>query len=135
VPSATYTKGKNQLELGLGFNLFDRPSQKLLSTEFNYKHFPNGLGNKYSMYFITRLAFINRSVDAFYPINYNYLFANAGYGFEVNPVGDFYMGTNLSLGMYSSSKNSDFYPAINSRPMFEAFGFNMAFQLNAGYRF
>ena len=37
VPSVVYFKKNNQFELGVGFNPFIRDSQKLLSTEFNYK--------------------------------------------------------------------------------------------------
>lgn len=136
VPSAIYTKGKNQLELGLGFNLFDRLSQKLYSTELAYKHFPNGLGNKYNMYFLTRLSYINQSIDTYYPTTYNYLFANCGYGFEVIPFGNVFMGTNLSVGIQTFNKNSEIsYHGFKSSQLFDEVGFNMAFQFNVGYRF
>lgn len=136
VPSLTYFKGKNQFELGFGFNPFVRETQKLLSGEFNYKYFPNGVENKFNMYLISRLSYVNSARDTYYPTKYNFLFLNVGYGFEINAYKGAYIGTNLSTGIYTNSKKSEIpYTAFASQKLFEKFGFNLAFQFNLGYRF
>ena len=136
VPSLTYIRGKNQLELGLGFNPFVRISQKLVSSELNYKHFPNGTENRFNMYLITRFSYINSARDTFYPTTYNYLFLNGGYGFEIKAFKKVYLGTNISTGIFTYSKKSDIpYEAFASQKLFDTFSFNLAFQFNVGYRF
>ena len=136
VPSLTYIKGKNQLELGVGFNLSARKFQKLVSSELNYKYFPNGNENKFNMYLIARFSYINSSRDTFYPTKYNYLFLNGGYGFEIIPKQHVFLGTNLSLGGFTFNKRSEIpYAAFESQNLFEEIELNLAFQFNVGYRF
>lgn len=136
VPSLTYIKGQNQLELGIGFNPFTRKTQKLISGELNYKHFPNGTENKFNMYLITRFSYINSARDTFYPTSYNYLFLNGGYGLEIKVYRGAYIGTNISSGMFTYSKKSDIpYEAFASQKLFDMLRFNLAFQFNVGYRF
>ena len=136
VPSLTYIKGKNQLELGFGFNPFIRITQKLLSSELNYKHFPNGTENTFNMYLIARFSYINSARDTYYPTNYNYLFLNGGYGIEIKAYKGAYIGTNISSGIFTYSKKSDIpYEAFASQKLFDMFRFNLAFQFNMGYRF
>lgn len=136
VPGLTYIKGKNQLELGFGFNLTDRKFQKLVSSELNYKFFPNGTVNKFNIYLITRFSYINSARDTYYPTNYNYLFLNGGYGIEIKAFESVYIGTNISAGAFTYSKNSKIpYDAFTSQKLFDTFGFNLAFQFNVGYRF
>ena len=136
VPSLTYIKGKHQLELGVGFNLSDRKFQKLVSSELNYKYFPNGTENKFNMYLLARFSYINSARDTYYPTNYNYLFLNGGYGIEIKAFKGAYIGTNISSGIFTYSKKSDIpYQAFASQKLFDTFGFNLAFQFNVGYRF
>lgn len=136
VPSLTYIKGKNQLELGFGFNPFVRKTQQLKSSEFNYKHFPNGTDNKFNMYLIARFSYINSTRETYYPTTYNYLFLNAGYGFEIKTFKGVYIGTNISTGIFTYSKKSDIpYEAFASQKLFDTYRINLAFQFNAGYRF
>lgn len=136
VPSLTYIKGKNLLELGFGFNPFFRNNQKLISGELNYKHFPNGTGNKFNMYLITRFSYINSARDTFYPSNYDYLFLNGGYGFEIKVFRGVYIGTNISTGIFTHSKKSNIpHEAFAGQKLFDTFEFNLAFQFNVGYRF
>ena len=136
VPSVSYTMGNNQLELGVGVNPFDRKDQKVLSTEFNYKYFPNGMGNKFNMYLIARLSYLNMRRDTYYPTTYNYLFLNPGYGIELRAYKSLYMGTNISVGTFTYSKKSEVpYESFASKNLFDEIGFNMAFQFNLGYRF
>jgi hypothetical protein len=136
VPSLTYIKGKHQLELGVGFNLSDRKFQKLVSSELNYKYFPNGTENKFNMYLLARFSYINSARDTYYPTNYNYLFLNGGYGIEIKAFKGAYIGTNISSGIFTYSKKSDIpYQAFASQKLFDKFRFNLAFQFNVGYRF
>lgn len=137
-PSVTYTKGKNQLELGVGMHPFNLKQERLLSFELNHKYYPNGQSNKYNMYFISRAMFVNNKRKTFYPTTYNYLFMNAGYGFDVIPIPNygFYMGTNMTVGAFSYSKQSDTpHEIFEHQSMFKKFGYNFAFQANLGYRF
>ncbi|WKV10613.1 hypothetical protein [Marivirga harenae] len=136
VPSLTYIKEKNQLELGLGFNPFSRKSQKLMSGEFNYKYFPNGTEHKFNMYLIARFSYIKSARDTYYPTDYNYLFLNGGYGIEITAFKKVYLGTNISTGLYTYSNKSDIpYAAFASQKLFDTFRFNLSFQFNVGYRF
>ena len=136
VPSLTYLKGKSQFELGIGIHPFIRKDQRLVSGEFNYKFFPNGAGKKFTMYLITRLSYVHNPRDTYYPTTYNYLFLNAGYGFELGLFKGAFIGTNVSAGTFTYGKNSEVpYASFASKKLFDSFGYNLAFQFNIGYRF
>jgi hypothetical protein len=136
VPSLTYYKGKNQFELGFGMHPFIRKDQKIKSGEFNYKYYPNGTDNKYNLYFITRLSYVNNTRNTYYPATYNYLFLNGGYGLEIKAFKGAYLGTNISIGTFTYNKDSENpYNTFAPKKLFEEFGFDLAFQFNIGYRF
>lgn len=136
VPSLSYTKGKNQVELGFGLHPFIEDDQRIISVDLNQKHFPNGMRNKFNMYFITRLSYINRRIDAFYPSTFNYLFLNAGYGFEIKSTDHVSLGMNITSGAFTYSQNTEISnPSVASKKMFDSIGWNLAFQFNIGYRF
>lgn len=137
VPSATYYHGKNHLELGFGFHPFIRKYQHIYSGELNYKYFPNGMENKFNMYFVGSLTYLSNRRDTYYPSTYKYLFLNGGYGFQVTVFRGVYMGTNIEIGTFTTSKNSEnpIERTYGSEDMFEEFGANIAFQFNLGYRF
>lgn len=136
VPSLSYLKGNSQFELGVGFHPFIRKDQRILSTEFNYKYFPNGTDNKFNMYVIGRLSYINNTRKTYYPSKYNYLFLNGGYGFQLNPTKNLYLGTNITIGTYTYGKRTEIpYEGFTKKDLFDEFGFNLAFQFNIGYRF
>lgn len=133
-PCFTYTKGKSQLEFGVGLNLNERQEQSLWSSELNYKFYPNGMDNKFDLYFLTQFAYLNRTQHSYYPADYNYLFVNGGYGFEIKVHKKIYLGSQLSVGAFSFSRISE-NPYLDLSNMFEEIGFSLAFQVNAGYRF
>ena len=136
IPSLTYTRGKSQFELGIGIHPFIRKDQKIVSGEFNYKFFPNGIDHKFNMYLVSCFSFIHNARETYYPTTYNYLFLNGGYGFDINAFGNFYLGTNISAGIFTYSKKSEIpYDSFASKQLFDDFGFNLAFQFNIGYRF
>lgn len=136
IPTLTYTKGKNQAELGLGFHPFYRDNYRIISTELNHKHFPNGRENKFNMFFISQFSYINNRRDTFNPSTYNYLFLNAGYGFEIKASENVSIGMNVSSGVFTYSKKTEIpYPEFDSSKMFEKLEWNLAFQFSLGYRF
>jgi hypothetical protein len=136
VPGVTYYKGNNQFELGFGLHPFIQKNQRILSCELNYKYFPNGTVNKFNMFLITRFSYINDVKETYFPTTYNYLFLNGGYGFEINAFKGVYLGTNISIGVFTYGKNSE-NPYLNfaKNSMFDELGFDLAFQFNIGYRF
>ncbi len=136
VPSLTFLKGKSQFELGFGIHPFIRSDQNIYSGELNYKYFPNGVDQKFSMYLISRLSYIHNPRKTFYPTTYNYLFLNGGYGFQISPFKNAYMGTNISAGLFTYDKKSETpYTSFAEKDLFDNFNLNFAFQFNIGYRF
>lgn len=136
IPSVTYQKGNNQYELGIGVNPFISDEQSIWSADLNYKYYPNGLYNKYSMYLFTQFSYVNNQRNKYFSTSYNYLFLNGGYGFEINAFKGFYLGTNISIGAYTYSKKSaitnDHFAKAS---LFDDVGVNLAAQFNVGYRF
>lgn len=133
-PSLAYLKGNSQFELGLGFNPFDRADQTLLSGNINYKYFPNGMGRKFNLYFITQLSIIQNQRNTYYRATYNYLFLNAGYGFQINLFKDAYLGTNVKIGTFTYNKSSENpYEGFHSTDFFDETGFNLDLQLHLSY--
>jgi hypothetical protein len=137
IVTGLYYHGSSQFELGFGFHPSIRTDQTILSGDFNYKFYPNGITSKFNMYLLGTLSFINNARQTFYPTSYNYLFLNGGYGFEVIAIAGAYLDTNVSFGAFTYSKTSE-NPAesyLNAERMFEAFGMNISLQFNVGYRF
>jgi len=136
VPSITYLKENSQLELGFGVHPFIRIDQNIYSGEFNYKYFPNGTDKKFNMYLIASLSYIHNPRKTYYPATYNYLFLNGGYGLQLVPFKNAYMGTNMSIGTFTYRKRSEIpYDSFAKKDLFDELGFNLAFQFNIGYRF
>ena len=135
IPSVTYLKNKSQYEIGFGIHPYFRKDQDIYSGEFNYKFFPNGTDDKFNMYLVGNISYVHNRRETFFPTNYNYLFLNGGYGFQLVPFKNGYMGTNISIGLFTNNKKSEIpYAAFAEKSLFEDFGFNMAFQFNIGYR-
>ena len=137
IVTGLYYRGNSQFELGFGFHPFIRTDQTIVSGDFNYKLFPNGITSKFNMYLLGNLSFINNTRQTFYPTTYNYLFLNGGYGFEVIAIAGAYLDTNVSFGGFTYSKTSE-NPAssyLDADRMFVEFGTNIALQFNIGYRF
>jgi len=136
VPSATYLVGRSLFEAGVGVHPFIRKDQRILSGEFNYKYFPNGLGNALNLYIIGRFSYVNNARETYYPTTYHYLFLNGGYGLMVNGQRGTYLGTNVSVGPFAYIRDSENpYDGFASEGLFDGMGFNLAFQFNVGYRF
>lgn len=136
-PSVSYFSGNNQFELGVGFHPFIQQEQKIISSEFNYKYFPNGFHKKFNMYLMASFTYLNNRRETFYPATYNYLFLNGGYGVQVALSKNIYLGTNANFGIFTYSKKSD-NPYINyaeGKGLFNEFGDNFELEFTFGYRF
>lgn len=135
-PGLAYLKGHNQFELGMGFNPLDRADQTLLSGDINYKYFPNGMERKFNLYFVAQLAIIHNQRNTYYPATYNYLFLNAGYGFQIKLFESAYLGTNVKIGTFTYNKSSENpYEGFHSTDFFDKTGANLEFQLHLNYYF
>ncbi|MEO0600856.1 MAG: hypothetical protein AAF211_05435 [Myxococcota bacterium] len=136
VPTVTYLTGKSQFEAGFGFHPFVRANQRTLSAELSHKVFPNGIDKTLNLYLISRLTYGNQRRNAFFRTTLHYVFLNAGYGLELNGRGGSYIGTNVTFGVFGLGRRSDNPSAgYASSGLFDQGGFNVAFQLQAGYRF
>ena len=136
-PSVSYFSGNNQFELGVGFHPFIQEEQKIISSELNYKYFPNGFDKKFNMYMMVSFAYLNNSRETYYPATYHYLFLNAGYGFQTTLSKNIYLGTNANFGIFTYSKNSEnpYHNYLKGKGLFNEFGFNFELELTLGYRF
>ena len=136
VPTATFVTGRSALEAGVGFHPFIRKDQRILSGEFNYKYFPNGMDQTLSVYVIARLSYVNNALETFYPTTYHYLFLNAGYGVILCNNTKTYLGTNVTAGPFTYARSSENpYEGFEKDGLFDKVGVNLAFQFNVGYRF
>lgn len=128
---------KHQFEVGFGFHPFIEKNERVMSGEFHYKYFLNGMDTKFSMYIMASFLYMNRLRSNYYPAAYNYLFLQGGYGFQVRVYGGLYLGTNVSFGAFTNSRESD-HPLNNDfddKNLFEQFGINLELQANIRFRF
>lgn len=138
VPSLSYTNANNQVEIGLGFQVFGLDQEVQYSLELNHKYYPNARNNKFSFYLLTHGALVHSDLNTYYPASYNYLFLSLGYGFEIKPQPQYglYLGTNMSLGGYTYNKQSETAPEMFRRQAwFEDFGYYLSLQAAVGWRF
>lgn len=100
----------------------------------NYKYFPNGLAQKFNLYFVTQLSIIHNQRNTYYPATYNYLFVNTGYGFQIKLFEGAYLGTNVKIGTFTYNKTSENpYEGFHSTDFFDETGFILDFQLHLSY--
>ncbi|GAB5538195.1 MAG: hypothetical protein Salg2KO_02980 [Salibacteraceae bacterium] len=136
-PTVLYYQGNSQFELGAGFNAFGLKDQRILGGRFNYKYFPNGRETKYNMYFMLSCNYTNQLKKTFYPSTYQYLILGGGYGFQVRIVDGLNLGTNLNLGTFTKSLQSEnpYLEQLGGPNMFDNLGMYLNFQVSLGYRF
>lgn len=137
VPAASYYRGKSQFELGVGFYPFVLKDQRIVSGEFNYKYFPNETDNNFNLYMFMSCAYVKQFRKTYYPATYQYLFLSGRYGMQIRLSKGAYLETSVSPGIFSYSKRSEnpYKNYIGTQDLFDKFGMNLAFQVNAGYRF
>ena len=143
-PTGFYYVNKHQVELGFSVHPFYSSSNaRRLGAELNYKYFPNGIDNRFNLYFSTNLTYTNdyymhenTSANYRYERRTNYLTLTGGYGFQVSLFKRAYIGTSLNLGVTTcsyevSGTNSPTY----SNSMLGEYYLDAAVRLNIGYRF
>lgn len=156
LPMITYTRGKNQFELGPQFSLADpsiRQNHKYFGANFNYKRYFNGFGTRFTPYLFTGVGFgttVSNTIKTSGNITvgnyvYNYkqtgINLSVGYGLEWQIGKGFYLGSSVSInpGIYSIRKSDftfymdDMYWGDRRSGTFHRFDINVNMQL--GYRF
>jgi hypothetical protein len=134
-PTVTYLKGKHQFELGFGLHPFTSDNVRMLSTEFNYKYFPNGIENRFNIYFLTNFTHSNKLIRQSLDTRDNYLILTGGYGFQVKVLKNAYFGTNVNIGGLTKSRSSEDPNYNNNQKLFDRYYLSGAIRLNIGYRF
>ena len=141
-PTATYYQNKHQFELGFAIHPFDMQFSRRLGADFSYKYFPNGIDNRFNLYFTTNLTLTNEYREytnyysGRYESNMNFVSLTGGYGFQVKLFGGAYIGTSLNLGVRTCSTKVTTGSNYNySSPMFDEYYLDGALRLNIGYRF
>ena len=117
--------------------LFFEKNERVISGELHYKYFMNGMDTKFSMYVMASLLYMNRLRSNYHPVSYNYLFLQGGYGFQVRAFGGLYLGTSVSAGTFTNSRESE-HPLNNdydNKSLFEHFGIHLELQANIRFRF
>lgn len=155
LPMLTYTKGKNQFELGPQFSLANtRQNHRYFGANFNYKRYFNGFGNSFVPYFFSGIGFSTTHsntvkevgegvIVASYPYNYRQTGVNLsiGYGLEWQMGKGFYLGSSVSFstGIYSIRRSdfmySDSYLGASNRTNQTAIKFDFNVNMQFGYRF
>lgn len=139
-PTGLIYLNKSQLEVGFCLYPFNFSHPRMLGGSLDYKYFPNGIGNRFNLYFNANLNFTNEFIDHNYIINnyqstYNYLSLTAGYGFQLKILKNAFIGTNLNFGMNTNSRHSTDPQGQYERPLFESFEMDGAIRIDIGYRF
>lgn len=143
-PTGFYYVNKHQVELGFAVHPFyTSSSARRLGAELNYKYFPNGIDNRFNLYFSTNLTYTNEYYEQTYSSNNyryerktNFLTLTGGYGFQLSLFKKAYVGTSLNLGVTTCSYEvSGSSSPTYSNPMLGEFYLDAALRLNVGYRF
>lgn len=157
-----YYQNKHQFELGLALHPRESGHRRNVGGEFNYKYFPNGIKNRFNMYFSGNLTYTNQKREYNYtdylfsydfvsghytysdpfPVHYerrmNFLTLTAGYGFQVKIFKGLYTGTALNVGFTTCNYRVigiENHPSYSSNDMFGEYYLSGAVRLNVGYRF
>lgn len=154
-PMITYTRGKNQFEIGPQFQFVrQRYLNQYLGINFNYKRYFNGFGNKFVPYLYTGIAFSTSKADldfvgagGLYSDQRGYkqvgMNLSIGYGLEWQLGKHLYMGSSVGFnpGFYSVTRTFENYSGAGMDPVIEKTRMNhiglLNFNVNAqiGYRF
>jgi hypothetical protein len=141
-PTATYLIGKNQLEFGIVIYPFSNNNYQMFSCDFNYKYFPNGIANRFNLFFETNFNFFHTTEFRhfhpnydFYDIKKNQLNLNGGYGFQYNVFKKTYIGTNINIGIGTENRIEDRPDFLPTKQLFNNYYLNVGFGINIGYRF
>lgn len=139
-PTGILYVNRHQLELGFDVYPFSFNSPRVFGLALNHKFYPNGIGQRFSLYFTTNLTYTNSFIDHHYIVNnyqttYNYMSLLGGYGFDLKVLKKAYIGTSLNVGIITNNRKSTNTGASYNYKMFDRFQLDGAIRLNIGYRF
>lgn len=153
-PMITYTRGKNQFEIGPQFQFVrQKYLNQYLGINFNYKRYFNGFGNKFVPYLYSGIAFSTSKseldfIGAGGPYSDQRSYKQAGvnlsigYGLEWQLGEHLYIGSAVGLnpGFYSVTRTYENYWGAGMNPVIEKstmnhFGLNFNVNAQIGYRF
>lgn len=134
-PAFVLEKNKNQVEIGMLYNTFDR-SKNALGGQFNFKHFPNGKSDKFNLFFLLNTTFLNSSTDSTNPITKNQWSFNGGYGFRQRIKDKLYYNTSLSFGILTQSSDQEASLPVDliEEKIFNSWYLNYEIAFSLGYR-
>jgi hypothetical protein len=146
-PTGVFYINRHQIELGYGLYPFNNEEQRIWGTHLNYKYYPNGIDQRFSLYFITSLTYTQKVENKkfyndigpnpyimHYQNKFEYLSLTGGYGFDLKIFKNGYIGTCLNIGLITRSATFELLTWPEEK-MFEEYGPNVALRLNIGYRF
>lgn len=151
---ATYRIHKHQLEFGPKFFLIDRNYyNQRFGTEFNYRYYPNGVHNRFNLFFLLNADYIHlykisdyqqyvSSSNQYVMVNKkrrdNDLTMNIGYGFHANLFKGLYIGNNIGAGILlerSKVVRNSTESSINSTNRYNNMALSFLLTVTLGYRF
>ncbi len=137
-PSILYYQGNHQVEIGYLHSITSDPDRKIGGAMFNYKFYPNGMQNRFNMYFMANLTYLRLNKKAVWYLNKNekqhQLHIMGGYGIQVNLFKGVYMGTGLNIGSYTYNRISE-DDKVEDLKLFHRTYWTGGLRLNIGYRF
>lgn len=151
-PTGTFYANRHQIEFGVNIYpfVYGKGYDNLIGGEINYKYFPNGIKNRFNLYFVASSTYHHDSRSGIrydysnypnQPSTYSYESSNnninllGGYGFQLKILQTGYVGTCIQLGAMTSSyhyNNSKGY--TSNYNFFRSFDLDGAIKLNVGYR-
>jgi hypothetical protein len=154
LPMITYTRGKNQFELGPQFQLVRKDyTNNYLGINFNYKRYFNGFGNRFVPYLYSGIAFTMSGYEGIHPVGSGFystghdykqtgINLSIGYGLEWQLGKHFYLGSAVGFnpGVYSLKRTQIGEHGIGMSPTLSTtktteIGLNFNVNAQIGYRF
>jgi len=150
----SFRKQNHQFELGPKFQFVGNDYYKRqLGIEFNYRYYPNGIKNRFSLFFLINSDFYSKLLERQYQqysndpqlvgtVNQkstrNYYTLNFGYGAQMNLIGSLYLASNIGVGIlledYDDNRTSTNENLISNKGYFNE-ELNFVAAMSIGYRF
>lgn len=139
-PTATYYSNGSEFGLGFAIHPFKIEHPRIIGVELSYRYYPNGISNRFNLFFEVNSTYTNYFRDHLYINNnyqttYQFLDLLGGYGFELKVFDGLYLGTSLNIGGATRSRKDTGSGAIYNYGLFEQFDLDGAIRLRIGYRF
>lgn len=139
-PTFTFYSNGNEVGLGFAIHPFHISSPRIIGIELSYRYYPNGISERFSMFFEVNATYTNSFRDHYYLINnyqtnYNFINFLGGYGFDIKVFKNGYIGTSLNIGLNTSGRKSTDSGAQYNYNMFDQFDLDGAVRIRIGYRF